>query len=73
MIFFSLGEHDIFGEAVSDSEDEEGNINIMEVEEESRPSAEDSRLSDSASLHVCIYLFVYFYFILLRLLKRTID
>ncbi|XP_063233786.1 transcription initiation factor TFIID subunit 7 [Bacillus rossius redtenbacheri] len=45
-----VAEHDIFGEAVSDSE-EETNINIMELEDEtSRPSGEDSRLSDSASL-----------------------
>jgi glycoprotein-N-acetylgalactosamine 3-beta-galactosyltransferase/transcription initiation factor TFIID subunit 7 len=46
-------EHDIFGEAVSDSEEDETNINIMELEDEtSRPSADDSRLSDSASLQV---------------------
>ncbi|XP_067000538.2 transcription initiation factor TFIID subunit 7 isoform X2 [Anabrus simplex] len=46
-----VAEHDIFGEAVSDSEEEETNINIMELEEEtSRPSADDSRLSDSVSL-----------------------
>lgn len=46
-------EHDIFGEAVSDSEEEETNINIMELEDEtSRPSADDSRLSDSMSLQV---------------------
>lgn len=48
-----LAEHDIFGEAVSDSEDEDQNINILELEEEnSRLTAEDSRLSDSGSLHV---------------------
>ncbi|XP_054271956.1 transcription initiation factor TFIID subunit 7 [Macrosteles quadrilineatus] len=47
-----VAEHDIFGEAVSDSEDEDQNINILELEEEnSRLTAEDSRLSDSASLH----------------------
>lgn len=46
-------EHDIFGEAVSDSEEDETNINIMELEDEtSRPSADDSRLSDSMSLQV---------------------
>ncbi|PNF34782.1 hypothetical protein B7P43_G03754 [Cryptotermes secundus] len=46
-----VAEHDIFGEAVSDSEEDETNINIMELEDEtSRPSADDSRLSDSASL-----------------------
>lgn len=46
-----VAEHDIFGEAVSDSEEEETNINITELEDEtSRPSADDSRLSDSMSL-----------------------
>lgn len=46
-----VAEHEIFGEAVSDSEEEETNINIMELEEEtSRPSADDSHLSDSTSL-----------------------
>lgn len=46
-------EHDIFGEAVSDSEDEDQNINILELEEEnSRLTAEDSRMYDSASPHV---------------------
>ncbi|GFG29437.1 hypothetical protein Cfor_02637 [Coptotermes formosanus] len=46
-----VAEHDIFGEAVSDSEEEETNINILELEDEtSRPSADDSRLSDSTSL-----------------------
>ncbi|XP_069681061.1 transcription initiation factor TFIID subunit 7 [Periplaneta americana] len=46
-----VAEHDIFGEAVSDSEEEDANINIMELEDEtSRPSADDSRLSDSMSL-----------------------
>lgn len=44
-------EHDIFGEAVSDSEDddEETNINVMELDENSRLSA-DSRVSDSNSM-----------------------
>lgn len=44
-------EHDIFGEAVSDSEDddEEANINVMELDENSRLSA-DSRVSDSNSM-----------------------
>nr|CAD7604710.1 unnamed protein product [Timema genevievae] len=46
-----VAEHDIFGGAVSDSEEEETNINIMELEDEtSRLSADDSRLSDSTSL-----------------------
>ncbi|XP_034950790.1 transcription initiation factor TFIID subunit 7 [Chelonus insularis] len=48
-----VAEHDIFGEAVSDSEDEdeEPNINVMELDENSRLSA-DSRVSDSNSLQV---------------------
>ncbi|XP_075226917.1 TATA-box binding protein associated factor 7 [Lycorma delicatula] len=44
-----VAEHEIFGEAVSDSEEEEQNIVVME--ENSPLSAEDSRLSDSTSLH----------------------
>lgn len=50
-LFYILAEHDIFGEAVSDSEDEdeEGNINVMELDENSRLSA-DSRVSDSNSM-----------------------
>lgn len=43
-----VGEHDIFGSAVSDSE-EETNINVMEMEDTSRLSADDSRLSDTIS------------------------
>lgn len=43
-------EHEIFGEAVSDSEDddEEPNINVMELDENSRSA--DSRVSDSNSM-----------------------
>lgn len=46
-----LAEHDIFGEPVSDSEDddEEANINVMELDENSRLSG-DSRVSDSNSM-----------------------
>lgn len=44
--------HDIFGGAVSDSDEEETNINILEMDETSRLSAEDSRLSDSSSLPI---------------------
>ncbi|KYN20872.1 Transcription initiation factor TFIID subunit 7 [Trachymyrmex cornetzi] len=46
-----VAEHDIFGEPVSDSEDddEEANINVMELDENSRLSA-DSRVSDSNSM-----------------------
>ncbi|KOC67187.1 Transcription initiation factor TFIID subunit 7 [Habropoda laboriosa] len=48
-----VAEHDIFGEPVSDSEDddEEANINVMELDENSRLSA-DSRVSDSNSMQV---------------------
>ncbi|XP_063974870.1 transcription initiation factor TFIID subunit 7 [Diachasmimorpha longicaudata] len=48
-----VAEHDIFGEAVSDSEDddEEANINVIELDETSRMSA-DSRASDSNSMQV---------------------
>lgn len=50
---FQLAEHDIFGEAVSDSEDddEEAHINVMELDENSRLSV-DSRVSDSNSMRV---------------------
>nr|CAD7411367.1 unnamed protein product [Timema poppensis] len=52
-----VAEHDIFGGAVSDSEEEETNINIMELEDEtSRLSADDSRLSDSTSLQTNVSL-----------------
>ncbi|XP_066597789.1 transcription initiation factor TFIID subunit 7 isoform X2 [Prorops nasuta] len=46
-----VAEHDIFGEAVSDSEDEDEdpNINVMELDDNSRLSA-DSRISDSNSM-----------------------
>lgn len=49
--FVIPAEHDIFGEAVSDSEDddEEANINVMELDENSHLSA-DSRVSDSNSM-----------------------
>ena len=47
-----LAEHDIFGEAVSDSDDDEdAPINVMEVDENSHLSV-DSRVSDSNSLQV---------------------
>ncbi|CAL7946815.1 unnamed protein product [Xylocopa violacea] len=47
-----VAEHDIFGEPVSDSEedDEDANINVMELDENSRLSG-DSRVSDSNSMH----------------------
>lgn len=46
-----VAEHDIFGEPVSDSEDddEEANINVMELDENSHLTA-DSRVSDSNSM-----------------------
>lgn len=48
-----LAERDIFGEALSDSDEETGNINIMDMDEDmSRLSADDSRLSDTNSLMV---------------------
>ncbi|XP_032683954.1 transcription initiation factor TFIID subunit 7 [Odontomachus brunneus] len=48
-----VAEHDIFGEPVSDSEDddEEANLNVMEIDENSRLSV-DSRVSDSNSMQV---------------------
>ncbi|XP_065200593.1 transcription initiation factor TFIID subunit 7 [Planococcus citri] len=47
-----VAEHDLFGEALSDSEDEETNNNLLALDEDnSRLSCEDSsRLSDSVSL-----------------------
>ncbi|XP_003427554.1 transcription initiation factor TFIID subunit 7 [Nasonia vitripennis] len=48
-----VAEHDIFGEAVSDSEDddEDAHINVMELDENSHLSV-DSRVSDSNSMQV---------------------
>ncbi|XP_014252091.1 transcription initiation factor TFIID subunit 7 [Cimex lectularius] len=47
-----VAEHDIFGEAVSDSDEEEARIDIIEeMEENSRLSADDSRISDSMSMN----------------------
>lgn len=53
-IIFPIAEHDLFGEALSDSEDEETNNNLLALDEDnSRLSCEDSsRLSDSVSLQV---------------------
>lgn len=48
----TLAEHDIFGEAVSDSDEEETHLNLDEIEENSRLSADDSRISDSMSLQM---------------------
>lgn len=50
---FLLAERDIFGEALSDSDEEAGNINIMDMDEDmSHLSGDDSRLSDTNSLMV---------------------
>jgi len=47
----NIAERDIFGEALSDSDEEAGNINIMDMDEDmSRLSGDDSRLSDTNSL-----------------------
>ncbi|OXU19785.1 hypothetical protein TSAR_003740 [Trichomalopsis sarcophagae] len=53
MFVLQLAEHDIFGEAVSDSEDddEDAHINVMELDENSHLSV-DSRVSDSNSMQV---------------------
>ncbi|XP_026475963.1 transcription initiation factor TFIID subunit 7 [Ctenocephalides felis] len=44
-----LVEHDIFGGAVSDSEEEDTNINI-DIDDNSRLSADDTTMNDSSSL-----------------------
>lgn len=48
-----VAEHDIFGAEVSDSDEEESNLKMIELDETSRLSADDSRsrLSDSNSMH----------------------
>lgn len=48
-----VAEHDIFGAEVSDSDEEETNLKMIELDETSRLSADDSRsrLSDSNSMH----------------------
>lgn len=43
----SVGEHDIFGGAVSDSEEEDTHLNVLDMDENSQNSADDSRLTDS--------------------------
>jgi len=47
-----LAERDIFGEALSDSDEEAGNINIMDMDEDLSHLSADSRLSDTNSLMV---------------------
>lgn len=50
--FLCLAERDIFGEALSDSDEEAGNINIMDMDEDMSHLSADSRLSDTNSLMV---------------------
>lgn len=48
-----LAEQDIFGGAVSDSEEEDAQLNVLDVlDENSQNSAEDSHLTDSNSVMV---------------------
>lgn len=49
-----LVEHDIFGGAVSDSEEENTNMN-MDLDENSQLSADDTTINDSSSLQVGIF------------------
>ncbi|KAG5891709.1 hypothetical protein JTB14_016092 [Gonioctena quinquepunctata] len=47
----NVAEHDIFGGAVSDSEDEDAHLNVLDVlDENSQQSGEDSHLTDSNSV-----------------------
>lgn len=63
----NVAEHDIFGGAVSDSE-EDTPLNVLELDENSQNSAEDSHLTDSNSVMVrilfinvfCVLYFVFF-------------
>lgn len=47
----NVAEHEIFGGAVSDSE-EDTPLNVLELDENSQNSAEDSHLTDSNSVMV---------------------
>lgn len=50
-----VAEDDIFGGAVSDSEDEDAHLNVLDViDENSQNSGEDSRLTDSNSVLVSL-------------------
>lgn len=51
-----VAEHDIFGGAVSDSEEEDATLNVLELDETSQNSAEDSHLTDSNSVLVSYFL-----------------
>ncbi|KAF5287823.1 hypothetical protein FQA39_LY15684 [Lamprigera yunnana] len=46
----NVTEHDIFGGAVSDSEKEDAYLNVLELDENSQNSGEDSHLTDSNSI-----------------------
>ncbi|XP_017770491.1 PREDICTED: transcription initiation factor TFIID subunit 7-like [Nicrophorus vespilloides] len=46
----NVAEHDIFGGAVSDSEEEDATLHVLELDETSQNSAEDSHLTDSNSV-----------------------
>ncbi|CAH0561903.1 unnamed protein product [Brassicogethes aeneus] len=46
----NVAEHDIFGGDVSDSEEEDTHLNVMELDENSQNTADDSHLSDSNSV-----------------------
>lgn len=51
-----VAEQDIFGAAVSDSEEEDAQLNVLDVlDENSQNSAEDSHLTDSNSVMVIIF------------------
>lgn len=50
----NVAEHDIFGGAVSDSEEEDAHLNVLELDENSQNSAEDSHLTDSNSVMVLV-------------------
>lgn len=52
----NIAEHDIFGGAVSDSDDEDAHLNVLDMDENSQNSAEDSHLTDSNSVMVRKYL-----------------
>lgn len=54
-----VAEQDIFGGAVSDSEEEDAQLNVLDVlDENSQNSAEDSHLTDSNSVMVFIFIYL---------------
>lgn len=59
----NVAEHDIFGGAVSDSEEEDAPLNVLELDENSQNSAEDSHLTDSNSVLVVICCIVLVHYI----------